>query len=137
MGRANYSMPKGASRRSSSGGNSGRSKRRSERHTKYISRLIRSEDRPQVEPFIMPVKIKNVIECQRNKLVSVVTLLHCLHSALRRQLDNTGRMESVAVLAASEIAEFPMVTGMLLEEIRSVHDALDSTSLRRALEGPL
>jgi hypothetical protein len=137
MSRANYSKPSGASRRSESGANSERSKRRNEQHRKYGSRSIGATDIPRVEPFVIPIKIENVIECQRNKLVAVITLLHCLHSVLRRQLESTYATESFAVQAAIDIAKLPVVTEFLMENVRSVHDALDSASLRRALAGPL
>lgn len=138
MSRVNDSKRGGVSRRGPSGGNSGHSKRRTEQPTKHVSQSIPSTGRLRTEPFVMPHKIKNVIECQRNTLVTAITLLHCLHSTLRRQRQRAdgGPIESFAVEAASKLADFPVVTEMLLENISSVHDALDSTSLCRAMTGP-
>jgi hypothetical protein len=59
-----------------------------------------------------------------------------LHSALRRELEDAGPIEGIAVEAASRLAEFPELTAMLLESIHSVHEALDLTKLARAMEGP-
>jgi hypothetical protein len=82
----------------------------------------------------MPVTIVNAIEGQRRALVTVITLLHCLHSVLRRQIDDAGEDESDAVEDAVGWVELPDLTAMLLERVHQVHLALDSVSLKRALK---
>jgi len=78
--------------------------------------------------------VHDAIEDQRRVLITAITLLHCLHSVLRRESDDAGEFESQAVADAVKCVELPDLTAMLLERLHSVHLALDSVSLQRAAE---
>ena len=95
-----------------------------------------SKSRSTAPAFVMPDKIEAAIECQRNRLITAITLVYCLHSALRRRLEDAGPVESIAVEVASRSAELSVITEMLLEYMHSVHQGLDSTVLARYTKGP-
>jgi hypothetical protein len=94
------------------------------------------DSKTTAELFAMPDKVGAVIQCQRNKLIRAITVLYCLHSALRWELEDAGPIEGIAVEAAIRLAELPEMTAMLLETIHSVHEALDLRKLARAMRGP-
>jgi hypothetical protein len=85
-------------------------------------------------PPVMPSEIQNAIEDQRGELATAMTLLHCLHCVLRREVDYAGPDESVEVEDAVGWVELPDVTAMLLVRLHAIHLALDSVSLRQALQ---
>jgi hypothetical protein len=80
----------------------------------------------------MPVEIENAIEDQRRELITIITVLHSLHSVLRRETYDAGELESDAVEGAAGWVELTDLTSMLLERVHYVHLALDSVSLQRA-----
>jgi hypothetical protein len=88
---------------------------------------------PAEDPDI-PDGIREEIESQRRVLVTVTTLLHCLHVVLEHQVDDIGEELSVSAETEVELAYLPDMTAMLLERIHAVHLALDSVSLSRALK---
>ena len=83
---------------------------------------------------VIPVQVGNAIEDQRRALVTAITLLHCLHTVLRRQTEDGGAEEPEAVQNALGWVELPDLTAMLLEQLHSVHLALDCVSLKQAAQ---
>jgi hypothetical protein len=63
-----------------------------------------------------------------------MTLLHCLHSVLRREIDDAGKEESDAVENAVGWVDMTEMTAMLMARLNSVLLALDSVSLKHALK---
>jgi hypothetical protein len=86
----------------------------------------------------IPEGIREEIESQRRVLVTVITLLLCLHGELEQQSDKVcGKSDtdgelSFGVEAAVQLVYLPDVTAMLMERVHDVHLALDSVSLLRA-----
>ena len=80
----------------------------------------------------IPVGVQEEIEDQRRVLVTVTTLLHCLHAVLERQDDAVGEELSADADAAMGWVYLPDMTAMLLERIHAVHLALDSVNLMKA-----
>jgi hypothetical protein len=85
-------------------------------------------------PPVMPLEVQKAIEDQRGELATAMTLLHCLHCALRREVDHAGPDESDEVEGAVGWVELPDLTAMLLVRLHAIHLALDSVSLRQALQ---
>ena len=84
----------------------------------------------------VPAAIEIAIDEQRASLETTLSLLYCLHSALRREIDDAGRTESGAVEDASEEADLTHITEMLLVRLNSIHAALDGTALEQAEVDP-
>jgi hypothetical protein len=80
----------------------------------------------------MPVGAQDEIEHQRRVLVTVTTLLHCLHAVLERQDDTVGEELGAGTEPAVGWVYLPDMTAMLLERIHAVHLALDSVNLVKA-----
>jgi hypothetical protein len=91
---------------------------------------------PVVAPEIPP-GVHDEIERQRDVLLTMVTLLHCLHVTL--ELRSTHRDEETDIefdprlRAAARAAYLPEMTALLLERAHAVLDALDSNNLTNAL----
>jgi hypothetical protein len=64
-----------------------------------------------------------------------MTLLHCLHCALRRETDYTRPNETPQFEEAVGWVELPRITAMLLVRLHAIHLALDSVSLLQFQEG--
>src|SRR6266404_3342379 len=65
------------------------------------------------------------IENQRGALLTVITLLHCLHVMLEHQGDSAADQElNSRIEAAIKWASLPEITAMLLDRTRAVLDAL-------------
>ena len=97
------------------------------------SRLLReaSNRNPQEAPEIL-AGVLNAIENQRGVLVTVITLLHCLHIVLENQEDHVDEEPNPRIAAAVNWASLPEMTAILLERTQSVLSALDSLNLTRA-----
>ena len=81
----------------------------------------------------IPAGVENEIENQRGVLVTVITLLHCLHVMLEQQEDNDADWElNPRIESAIESAYLPDITAMLLDRTHAVLDALDSVNLIHA-----
>ena len=80
----------------------------------------------------MPAGVQEEIENQRRVLVTVTTLLHCLHAVLEHQDDAVGEELSAGATAAVGWVYLPDMTTMLLERVHAVHLALDSVNLMNA-----
>lgn len=83
-------------------------------------------------PEILP-GLRNEIEKQRGVLVTVITLLHCLHVALEQREDTHDEEMNPHIATAVNSAYLPEMTAILLERTDSVLSALDSVYLIRAL----
>ena len=92
----------------------------------------KAENWSPAEVSKMPMGAQEEIENQRRVLVTVTTLLHCLHAVLERQDDTVGEELSTGADAAMGWVYLPDMTAMLLERIHAVHLALDSVNLMKA-----
>jgi hypothetical protein len=90
---------------------------------------------PETKPRIPPA-IEIAIDDQRDSLETAISLLYCLHSALRREIEDVGTVESEAVEDASDQADLTDISAMLLVRLSSVHSALDPTELVQAKVDP-
>lgn len=97
----------------------------------------RAADRPpaQSKPRIPPA-IELAIDEQRESVGTAISLLYCLHSTLRHQVDGAGPDEGEAVDDAAEWADLADITAMLLVRLHAVHSALDSTEIVQAKIDP-
>jgi hypothetical protein len=93
----------------------------------------RAAGRPSspTEPRI-PAAIEVAIDDQRDCLGTAISLLYCLHSALRREIADAGPEESEAIEDATEWANLTDITAMLLVRLHAVHRSLDFVSLGQA-----
>ena len=81
----------------------------------------------------IPAGVGNEIENQRDVLVTVITLLHCLHVMLEHREDRAADQElNPRIEAAVKWASLPEITAMLLDRTHAVLDALDSVNLIEA-----
>jgi hypothetical protein len=81
----------------------------------------------------IPAGVENEIEIQRGVLVTVITLLHCLHVMLKHQEDSAADQElNPRIEAAIKWASLPDMTAMLLDRTHAVLNALDSVNLIKA-----
>ena len=84
-------------------------------------------DVPEIPPGVL-----DEIENQRGVLVTVITLLHCLHIVLEHREDNVDEEPNPRIEAAVNWASLPEMTAMLLERTHAVLSALDSLNLTKA-----
>jgi hypothetical protein len=103
------------------------------RTTSSRHRAARPPD--QSKPRIPPA-IEIAIDDQRKSIETAISLLYCLHSALRREIDDAGRVESEAVEDASQGADLTDISAMLLVRLNAIHIALDSVALEQAKVDP-
>jgi hypothetical protein len=82
----------------------------------------------------IPPGVLREIDCQRGVLVTVITLLHCLHVALEHREDHIDEEPKPRIEAAVRSASLPEMTAMLLERTHAVLSALDSNNLTNALK---
>jgi hypothetical protein len=80
-----------------------------------------------------PPGLKSEIEDQRGVLVTIITLLHCLHVALKYQEDQIDEELDPRVEAGVRWVSLPEMTAMILERTHAVLSALDSSNLTKAL----
>ena len=90
----------------------------------------------QSQPPRIPAPIELAIEEQRGFLGTAISILYCLHSALRREIEDGGPEDSEAVECAAEGAELTDITAMLLVQLHNIHNALDSVHLMHAKVDP-
>jgi hypothetical protein len=78
----------------------------------------------------IPPGVENEIENQRGVLVTVITLLHCLHVVLEHQEDHAADQElNPRIEAAIKCGSLPDMTAMILDRTHAVLDGLDSVNL--------
>jgi hypothetical protein len=65
-------------------------------------------------------------------LVTVITLLHCLHVVLDHREDSVDNELNPRIKAAAGWASLPEMTAMILERTHDVLSALDSVNLIKA-----
>lgn len=80
----------------------------------------------------IPPEIEERIENQRGMLVTVITLLHCLHVVLQHREGSIDNERGSHVEVAARWTSLPEMTAMLLERTHAVLSGLDSTNLTRA-----
>jgi hypothetical protein len=80
----------------------------------------------------IPAGVQKEIESQRCVLVTVITLLHCLHVVLEQQNDTTDRAPNPRTEAAVKWVYLPDLTAMLLDRTHAILQALDYVSLIKA-----
>lgn len=85
-----------------------------------------------VQGHEIPPGVQNEIENQRFSLVTVVTLLHCLHVMLLEQEDKVDHELDPRIKAALKSSSLPAVTAMLLDRTHTVLHALDLVNLINA-----
>jgi hypothetical protein len=90
-----------------------------------------SNPAPEEVPEI-PAGVLIEIEHQRGVLVTVITLLHCLHVVLQHREDSVGNGLNPRIEAAARWASLPEMTAILLERTHAVLSGLDSMNLTRA-----
>jgi len=101
------------------------------RSSKGLSRKRRRVS--EVAQAEIPKELLDEIENQRSVLVTIITLLHCLHVVLEDREENVERDLSFRAAAGLEWASLPEMTAMLLERTHGVLSALDSLNLTKAL----
>lgn len=119
-----------ATRTDHGGGRPGTPPRRVDQSIKTRRRAA-TRNRPSVTSS-RPPALGLAIEEQRTSLATALSLLYCLHSALRRGIDNVGRMKSPGVQAAAQNANVTDITALLLVQLDSIHAQLDSHELMKA-----
>jgi hypothetical protein len=88
----------------------------------------------QAELSEIPLGVLHEIDNQRGVLVTVITLLHCLHVALEHREDQIDEGLNPRIEAAVRCASMPEMTAMLLERTHAVLSALDSSNLTNPLK---
>jgi hypothetical protein len=88
--------------------------------------------RAQAEVLKIPAGVLDQIESQRSELITLITLLHCLHVALEQKQDNIDVVPNPRIEAAVSCASLSEVTAILLERTHAVLYALDSVNLTNA-----
>src|ERR1700722_18504297 len=77
--------------------------------------LRKASNRAPDEVPEIPAGVLNEIENQRDVLVTVITLLHCLHVVLEHQEGNPDEELNPNIRAAAAWASLPEITGMILK----------------------
>jgi hypothetical protein len=96
--------------------------------------LPKTSNRAPAEALEIPPGVLVEIEDQRGVLVTVITLLHCLHVVLQQREDSVDNELNPRIEAAARWASLPEMTAMLLERTHAVLSALDSVNLAKALK---
>ena len=84
----------------------------------------------------IPAAIEVAIDEQRTSIGTAICLLYCLHSVLRREIEDAGRIESEAVEDAAKSADLTEISAMLMVRLNAIHSALDPVELGRANPDP-
>ena len=96
--------------------------------------LPKASNQAQAEVLEIPRGVLDEIENQRGVLITVITLLHCLHVVLEHREDHIDEELNPRIKAAVRWASLPEMTAMLLERTHGVLSALDSMNLTNALK---
>lgn len=103
---------------------------RKARSTKRSPRPPSATHRPRTKHRSrVPIAIELAIDEQRDSIEFSISLLYCLHSALRRRIEDAGHIEPAAVTQAARSADLTDISGMLLVKLAAIHAALDPTEL--------
>jgi hypothetical protein len=95
--------------------------------------LRKTPSRSPDEASEIPLGILDQIENQRGVLVTIITLLHCLHVALKFREDQIDELDP-RVEAGVRWVSLPEMTATILERTHAVLSALDSSNLAKALK---
>jgi hypothetical protein len=96
--------------------------------------LLKVLKQARAEVSEIPPGVINEIENQRGVLVTVITLLHCLHVVLERNQTHIDDGLNPRIEAVARLASLPEMTAMLLERTHAVLSALDSVNLENAFK---
>jgi hypothetical protein len=84
----------------------------------------------------IPPGVRDEIERQRDVLLTIITLLHCLHVVLELRSTHPGKEMDIEfdprLQAAARCAYLPEMSALLLERAHAVFSALDSVNLEKA-----
>jgi hypothetical protein len=94
----------------------------------------KASNRAQVEVPKIPLGVLAEIENQRSALVTLITLLHCLHVVLERRQDHIDEELNPRLEVAVRWASLPEMTALLLERTHAVLSGLDPMNLANALK---
>ena len=94
----------------------------------------RSRAPPDDLPVAFHGLVDEEVEKQRGVLVTVVTLLYCLHVVLQEREDSVDNQQNPRLKAAASWASLTEMTAMVLERTHAVLSALDSINLTKALK---
>jgi hypothetical protein len=109
-------------------------KARSVKRTKSSSR--RPRRLPAATKSRIPAAIELAIDEQRSSIATAISLLYCLHSALRREIEDAGRIETETVEDAAKSADLTEISAMLMVRLNAIHNALDTVELGHANPDP-
>ena len=90
--------------------------------------------RPPSEFLEIPPGFLDKIEDQREALMIVITLLHCLHAVLHEREGRVNEHLNSRMEIAAKWVSLPEMTAMLLERTHAVISALDSMNLIKAIK---
>lgn len=96
--------------------------------------LLNASNQARAEVLEFPPGLKGEIENQRGVLVTIITLLHCLHVALKYREDQVDEGLDPRVAAGVRWVSLPEMTATILERTHAVLSALDSSNLTEALK---
>jgi hypothetical protein len=96
--------------------------------------LLDASNQAQAKILELPPDLKSEIENQRGALVTIITLLHCLHVALKYREDQIDEGLDPRVEAGVRWVSLPEMTATILERTHAVLTALDSNNLTKALK---
>jgi hypothetical protein len=96
--------------------------------------LLNASIQAQAEILEFPPGLKSKIDNQRGVLVTIITLLHCLHVALQYREDQIDEGLDSRVEAGARWVSLPEMTATILERTHAVLSALDFSNLTKALK---
>jgi hypothetical protein len=96
--------------------------------------LLNASNQAQAKILEFPPDLKNEIENQRGVLVTIITLLHCLHVAPKYREDQVDEGLDPRVEPGVRWVSLPEMTATILERTHAVLSALDSSNLTNALK---
>lgn len=96
--------------------------------------LLNTSNQAQAKILEFPRRLKSEIENQRGVLVTIITLVHCLHVALKFREDQIDEGIDPRVEAGVRWVSLPEMTATILERTHAVLSALDSCNLTKALK---
>jgi hypothetical protein len=96
--------------------------------------LAKGSNRAPANVVEIPPGVLDEIEGQRGVLITIITLWHCLHVALKYREDHMDEGLDPRVEAGVRWASLPEMTATILERTHGVLSALDSSNLTKALK---
>jgi hypothetical protein len=96
--------------------------------------LAKGSTRAPAKVVEIPPGVLDEIENQRGVVVTIITLLHCLHVALKYREDQIDEGIDPRVEAGVRWVSLPEMTATILERTHAVLSALDSSNLTKSLK---